>query len=107
MEISDATVVIATNADMSQNVTTNSTDLQGLESYSIQVVYTGSPNGTLKLQLSNDNVSFSDYTGSSTSIAAAGSTMYKIVRNGERYVQAVFTVSSGSGTLNATLGKQG
>lgn len=101
--------------DMSGSIASIGIDLQGVDSYAIQAVYTGSPVGTLKLQLSTDAVApgpdsnvalnvvnWSDYTGSSLAISAAGDVMYKIDKGGERWVRLIYTRSSGSGTLNAT-----
>lgn len=92
---------------MAATINSDGIDLQGMRHYSFHAVYTGSPNGTLKLQVSNDKVSqpslvsnWSDYTGSSTTIAAAGNTFYKVERDGERWARLVFTFSSGTGSLS-------
>ena len=106
-DIADKTINILSAGNMGGSLTSIPQDLQGTTSYSIQAVYTGSPNGTMKLQISMDGVKYSDYTGSTVVIAAAGDTLYKITRNGERFVQVVYTFSSGSGVFNALLGLQG
>jgi hypothetical protein len=112
--ISDSSKKIVDAVSMAANINSTGVDLQGLTEYSIQAVYSGSPTGTLKLQISNDLVSdaslvtnWTDYTGSSVAISAAGNTMYKIDRSGERWARLVYTFSSGSGTLNVVLSAQG
>ncbi len=100
-------VKVVDAGSMAASISSDGIDLQGMGKYSFHAVYTGSPNGTLKIQISNDQVSqpssvinWSDYTGSSTTISAAGDTFYKIERDGERWARLVFTRSSGSGSLN-------
>ena len=81
--------------------------------YSIQLVYTGVPDGSFKLQASNDlgnpnaqgeanqyaGVSnWSDISGSATgAISAAGDTMYDVENAGYRWVRVVWT-ATGAGT---------
>lgn len=83
--------------------------------YAIQLVFTGTPSGTLKLQASNDlgrqasgypetddGVSnWTDITGSSQVIAAAGNHMWQVENAGYRWVRAVYTRSAGSGTVTS------
>lgn len=112
-ETRESTFQMVSSGDMSASINSNGMDLQELDKYSIQAVYSGSPNGTLKLQISNDLVSrgpdsnpaanvvnWSDYTYSSLNISAAGSFIWKLPRKGEKWVRLVYTRSSGSGTLN-------
>lgn len=80
--------------------------------YSIQCVFTGTPTGTLILQASDDfnpaanfNVAtfeptnWTSITGSSTNITAAGNVLFNTGDIYYRYVRAVYTPVSGSGTL--------
>lgn len=113
-DIADSTKVIVSAGDMSATINSIGTDLQGTSAYTIQAVYSGSPTGTLKIQISLDRVSeassvttWSDYTGSSLSISTAGDVIYKVERQGERWVRLVYTFTSGTGTLNANIGIQG
>ncbi len=64
----DKSITILSAGDMSGDLESSATDIQGISNYSIQVVYTGSPVGTLKVQISMDDIIYSDYTGSSVSI---------------------------------------
>ena len=107
---------IVTAGDMSATITSSGVDLQGVNNYCIQASFSGSPSGTFKLQISTDLVpvgpdsnpavnvvNFSDYTGSSQTISAAGNYAWKVDAGGERWVQLVWTASGGStGVLNVT-----
>jgi hypothetical protein len=77
--------------------------------YSIQAVYTGTPNGSFKLQASNDQGSetndivnaiitnWTDVSGSTINVSAAGDLMYSLENAGYRWVRLVWTdTSSGS-----------
>ena len=100
-----ASMVAAGN--MTATITSSAVDLQDLNIYAIQAVYTGSPVGTLKLQVSVDGTNYDDYTGSSLAVSAAGSNTWKVSAAGERYVRLVYTFSSGSGTLDVSLSGKG
>lgn len=121
-------VPIVVNGDMSQ-ATINSIGLDIGQVYvsAIQAIYTGSPVGTLKLQVSCDNVApvqwssqsaivtnpaanvihWTDYTGSSLSITTAGDFAWLINPVGFRWIRLVYTKTSGTGTLNATFNGKG
>lgn len=109
----DKSIKVVDAVSMAATINSTGVDLQGRSSYSFHAVYSGSPNGTLKIQISNDMVSdagsvttWTDYTGSSTAISAAGDTMFKIDRGGERWARHVFTFSSGTGSLTVIAGLQ-
>jgi hypothetical protein len=83
-----APVTLLAAGDMAGSLNSNGVDLQQIFMFAIQAVYTGAPVGTLKLQVSNDDVQPSstsnpsanvvnwvDYTGSSQAISAAGNFM--------------------------------
>lgn len=101
---------IVIDGDMSTSVV-NSTamDMNQLTISSIQAVFTGSPVGTLKVQVSNSmvvdctdsTVVWTDYTGSSQAISAAGNFAYNLSEYGYRCVRLVYTRTSGTGVLNA------
>lgn len=115
-------VKIITAGDMSGDVASIGLDLQNMAIGSIQAVFTGSPNGTFKLQWSNDIVpipasgaanlassvvNWTDYTGSSQAISAAGNFGWVLGDTGYRWIRLVYTRSSGTGTLNATACNKG
>lgn len=74
--------------------------------YSIQLVFTGTPNGTFKLQASNDlggpglaPTNWTDVANSSQAITAAGDHMWQVENAGYKYVRVVYTRSSSTGSL--------
>lgn len=72
--------------------------------YSIQCVWTGSPTGTLKLQISNDTeepTNWDDLDDSSVSITTAGSETYIVAEVEYGFVRIVYTRSSGTGSFGA------
>lgn len=92
------------------NTTVNSTPMQLYEMYgfSIQVVVTGTPTGTFKLQASNDPVyasnipagarvvtNWTDVASSSQVVSAAGSVMWSATDAMYNYVRVVYTDASG------------
>lgn len=106
-------VVGSPGGDLSStNLYSNPIDLRHLSHYSIQVVSSGSPAGTYKLQVSNDNpdhtgnkypvgssMTWTDVDGSSVTIAAAGSTVWNAAGAGYLWVRVVWTKSSGTGNV--------
>ncbi len=122
---------ILTNGSMSAStITTQGLDLQQEWIYSIQANWAqatgqlGSGAGTLKLQISNDNVplpqmsgpvagvdpaanvkNWTDYSGSSYAVVAStgsSSFMWNVLYPGYRWVRMVYTSSSGSGVMSAS-----
>lgn len=80
----------------------------------IQLVFTGSPVGSFKLQASCDEprdsattpslvaagvTNWTDISGSSVSISAAGDIMWNIENPGYNFIRVVWTRTSGSGSL--------
>jgi len=70
---------------------------------SVQAVFTGAPVGTLKLQVSNDAITWTDLTGSSTAISAAGNVLFDLWAPSYPLIRAVYTKTSGTGALNMTV----
>lgn len=90
-------------------------DLSGVQQllhatgYAVQAVWTGAgAAGTLKLQTSNDNITYDDLTGSSTVVAGAGSYVWNVWTCNYNYVKCVFTHSGGSaGEIYVTVNYKG
>jgi hypothetical protein len=93
---------IVTGADMSSGTIT-SESLPALHAAigAVHAVFTGSPTGTIKIQSSIDGVNWTDITGSSRSITAAGDIMWNLNNIGFNYFRLVYIATSGTGTLNA------
>lgn len=113
---------MVTNGDMSASINSVGIILDQIPLASIHAVWTGSPVGTLKLQVSNDLVkipvsgsadmaanvvNWTDYTGSSQAVSGAGDFMFNLLSNGYYWIRLVYTRSSGTGTLNVTFSGKG
>lgn len=111
MRVTNDGTSIIDGTDMSQaSLTSKAFWLGHLEHYAIQVVFTGSPVGTFKLQISNDAgdsrhdgggsvTNWTDLSSSSVSISAAGDLMFVAQSAGYRWVRVVYTKTSGTGTI--------
>lgn len=75
--------------------------------YAIQAVWTGStaPVGTLRLQGSNDNITFTNLTGSDQAVNGAGDFIWKDSTPYYKFVRLQYARTSGGGsdTLSATI----
>lgn len=81
--------------------------------YSIQLVYTGSPAGTFKLQASNDPGqinstnsanqapinNWTDIADSAVTVSGSGNNMWTVQNSGYNWVRVVWTASGGNGSL--------
>lgn len=93
--------------DMESDILSNAIWLGHIAHYSIQMVFTGSPNGTFKLQASNDEggkdggglasptiVNWTDIADSDQAITASGDHTWTVENAGYRWVRVVWTDSS-------------
>lgn len=97
--------IILSAGDMSQaTLTSTSIPLEQMFGCSIQATFTGAPVGSLKLQVSNDQVSWCDLP-SPTAISAAGCAMFNVSDTMYLFIRAVYTKTSGTGSL--TIGAVG
>lgn len=107
MRIGNDDLTISTNLGVNQ--VSEPIWLGHICNYSIQLVFTGTPDGIFKLQLSNDAgnpsapneldrdfkiVNWSDIGGSSQIISAAGDLAYQVENAGYRWVRLVWEASS-------------
>lgn len=90
--------------------TSNPAQLQHMIGYAVQIVFTGSPGGTVKLQASNDSPSvegfptnWSDVPNSSLAISASGVTLINVTDAYYNWVRVVYTNSAGSPTGTCTI----
>lgn len=102
---------IAPAEDMSGSFNSPAVDIANLIGYSLQAVFTGTPNGTFKLQASCDDleapVNWTDVGSSSVAITAAGSAIWNNDGAHYRWVRLVYTRSSGSGSCDVTVAAKG
>lgn len=103
---------------MASNITSEPSWLGHISQYNIQLVFTGSPNGNFKLQVSNDAgrpsaandtdrdfqiTNWTDMADSTQAITAAGNHCYEVADAGHRWVRLVWTATSGSGTITSAI----
>lgn len=91
---------------MGANFNSDPVKLKNYKGYSLQLVATGTPNGSYKLQASNDpdinNISnWADITNSTQPITTSGITFYNVTDAYYMFVRLVYTRSSGTGTVTA------
>lgn len=99
---------LVVNGDMSSNINSNVMPVVQGQIGAIQAIWTGTPTGTLKLQISNDMIVWTDYSGSSVSLTgSAGNFLWNLLSMGYNYIQLIYTASSSTGTLNATSSYKG
>lgn len=115
MRIANEDIISGVAQDMSVSFNLTPIWLGHICNYSIQLVFTGTPVGAFKLQASDDpgnpnggqlpqalNVThWSDVSGSSQSISAAGNLLYDIANCGYNFVRVVYTSTSGAGSLTS------
>lgn len=106
--------IIPLNTVLNANINGQAMQLLASFSYSIQIVFTGTPTGTFKLQASADAypnpvpnvtwpVHWSDVADSSFAVSAAGNVMWTVEFPGYNWVRVVYTDgSSGSSTAIIT-----
>jgi hypothetical protein len=114
MRIANDELNIGTNLAVSQ--TSDPIWLGHIANYSIQLVFTGTPGGNFKLQMSNDEgdpsaakeedrdfkiVNWTDIADSAQTISAAGDHSWTVENAGYRWVRVVWTQTSSSGTLTS------
>lgn len=114
--VSRKNILVVDAADASASVTSDPIDVRDLVIGSIQVVFTGSTAGTVKLQASNDVYQFlkqpspqpaptnwTDVDNSSQSVSGAGTVMYNLTSMGYDILRIVYTRASGTGTMSARM----
>jgi len=95
--------------NLASNITSAAQQLNQMLMCSIQAVWSGSsPSGTLKLQISNDDSNWTDYSGSSQSVSGnTGSIMWNMSATPFPWIRVVYTAVSGTGSLNVTVNGKG
>jgi hypothetical protein len=104
--------VILTAGNMALTLHSLVVDLGAVGLGSIQAVFTGSPVGSLFLELSDDIVppgadpnsvitNWTTYTGSAYAVTAAGNYVFNISNMGYKWLRMTYVPSSGSGSLSA------
>ena len=113
MRVYNKPVIIPANTIMNTTINSQALELLNMYGYSIQVVFTGTPTGTFKLQASSDPVNgvssglntpvnWTDVANSSQSITAAGNYMWNVFDVMYNWVRLVYQDTSG-GTSTAII----
>lgn len=118
MSLGSVSVYVTQNGDMSQaSLTAGPVDMRSMQrGFAMQAVYTGSPTGTLQLQVclgqpsatgggtnpgaggTWGNSTWTNY-GTSVPVSAAGNYLWDVIGCNASAAQVVYTRTSGSGTL--------
>lgn len=98
---------LVTDQSMGADFTSDSQQMVNMAMGSIFAMWSGTPNGSLKLQISNDNENWTDYTDSDYALTVPGSVMWNLSSIGYQYLRVVYTRTSGTGTLNVTVSGKG
>jgi hypothetical protein len=90
---------------MTADVISTPADTSSVFAVSAQALVTGgaSPTGILKLQASNDGINYTDVPSATVSISADGSYLIPVVNVAYEFIRAVYSFTSGTGTLTATI----
>lgn len=101
-----SSIILSSNStDMSNIIYLDPLPLRNIILYSIQLVFTGTPDGSFKLQISNDvtnPATWSDLADSTQSITEAGDHFYQVDNAGYMWARVVWTPAMGSiGTLTS------
>lgn len=94
-------------ADMGSSYNGNPQQMDQITVGCLIASYSGSPNGSLKLQVSDDGVIWADLASTATAITTAGTTSWNLWPIGYEYLRIVYTKSSGSGLLSTTFRGKG
>ena len=115
--------LLSNSASMSSSINSFGVDLNQVYLITFQAIWTGSPTGTLQIQLSCDNVqpvnipgidptanvvNWTTITGSSVALAgSAGTYAWPIEDLGFRWVRAQYLFTSGTGSLTVQTNSKG
>ncbi len=91
--------VVIDNQPMTQSLASEPQYLHRKNCYSFQFIYTGSPNGTIYISVSNNGITWEVLTAYSVAINSAGTQMMNVVGAGYSMCKAHFAFISGSGFL--------
>ena len=110
---------VMSGGNMSGSLTSSPISLSQNTMVSIQAVFTGTPVGTLVLMVSDDPgiinsdgtvsglLNWSTYNGSSAVVNAPGNQSWDVWSTGARWMEVVYTPTSGSGTMSVMVNSKG
>lgn len=89
--------------DMGASVTSSVTDIRFLDNIAVQAVWTVGPTGTLYVQASLDQVTWTNLPTSASLTGPAGSILIELNQLASPYIREVFSRTAGTGTLNVLI----
>lgn len=98
---------VITDAAMTGNIESSVIDTSRITSVVFYAKWTGSPVGSIKLQVSIDDVNYVDLPSSSQAVSGAGDFMWNVTDTNYDKIKVVYTFTSGSGTLNVQANGKG
>jgi hypothetical protein len=105
---------IIVNQSMAASFESQPILLDQIYGFSFQAVFTGAPEGSFKLQVSNDDKSFgftpvnwTDVTGSTQIITEAGDIVWNFNGAFYKWVKVVYTRDAGTGSCDVTYSSKG
>jgi hypothetical protein len=95
---------LASSLSASSSANTNGYPIGDLREYSIHVIFSsGTLNGSLSLQTSNDNSDWVEIPESVQAVVSGASHLWTVRGAGYKHVRAAWTRTSGTGTLTAKM----
>lgn len=105
---------ILVDADMSADFVSAPILIDQIFGYSFQAFFDDAPDGSFKLQASNDDVplpamveNWSDVASSTITVSASGDAMWNVTNAFYKWVRIVWTFSSGTGLAQITYASKG
>ena len=90
------------DGDMSGDITSASTNILHTDRVGYQLVWTGTPEGTFSVEVSNDEVTWAELTlSASINGGGAADNAFIDIETAAKYVRCKWTNSSSTGTLQA------
>lgn len=112
MKFAQDNIIVA--GDMSADIESSPILLDQIFGFAMQAVYSGAPDGVLKIQVSCDItnyadqiVNWDDLASSSVTITSDGITTYNVDAQYYKWVKIVYIFSTGTGVLNVTYNSKG
>lgn len=100
MQTKVVTIINAGTMTGTSAITSSTVDMSFSSLLSLQLVWTGTPNGSVVVQVSNDATTWSSYTITMPSIAgSAGNGAVQLADFAHQFVRVVYTNSSSTGVL--------
>jgi hypothetical protein len=98
---------VLANGSMAANITSPSIHIRDVSAATLQANWTGTPSGSLILQISNDELVWTDYSGSTALVSGPGNFAWNMLSAPFPFVRINYLFAGGTGLLNLTLSGKG